>query len=60
MAQNDDSSHPQTEPLTPWVIGVLGLILIALAMYMNYGSSLHWGSSTDVSATSQAGSDSTK
>jgi hypothetical protein len=52
MAQKDHPTKPQTEQLTPWVIGVLGLVLFAFATYLNYGSELHWGS-TDVSATSQ-------
>jgi hypothetical protein len=43
----------EKEKLTPWVIGGCAIILFLIATYMNYGESLHWGSATDVSATSQ-------
>jgi len=46
------SDPGKVEKLTPWVIGGCAIILFAIATYMNYGDSLHWGTATDVSATS--------
>jgi hypothetical protein len=46
------SDPNKIEKLTPWVIGAFAIVLFAVATYMNYGNSLHWGSATDVSATS--------
>jgi hypothetical protein len=49
MLWNNDPG--ETEKLTPWVIGAFAIVLFAIATYMNYGDSLHWGSATDVSAS---------
>ena len=49
--------HDKPEKATPWVIGVLAIVLFAVATYMNYGNSWHFNSPTDVSATSKSSSD---
>jgi hypothetical protein len=49
MRWKSDPNKP--EKLTPWVFGAFGVIIFLIATYMNYGDSLHWGSATDVSAT---------
>jgi len=50
MLWNNDPDKPET--MTPWVIAAFGIIVFAIATYLNYGDSLHFGSTTDVSATS--------
>jgi hypothetical protein len=47
MSKNE-SKKP--EKLTPWIIAVVAIVLVAIATYMNYGPR-HFGATTDVSAT---------
>ena len=46
-----DDNDPSREIWTPWVIGAFAIVLFAVATYVNYGNSFHWGSATDISAT---------
>lgn len=53
MSQDHDQSDEKIEKWTPYVIAVLGLVLFGVATYVNYGPTFHWGTSTDISATSR-------
>jgi len=50
MSHETDQSEEKIEKWTPYVIAVLGLVLFAVATYINYGPTFHWGTSTDISA----------
>jgi hypothetical protein len=41
----------RSERKTPWVIGILAIVIFAIATYLNYGGSIHFGTATDISAT---------
>ena len=43
------------DKLTPWIIGVLALVVVGIATVMNYGNPLEWVHPTDLSATSAPG-----
>jgi hypothetical protein len=50
MLENGNSD--KEEKLTPWVIGILGIVVFAIATYMNYGQEFfHPRTATDISAT---------
>jgi hypothetical protein len=54
MAQTDNQpaqDEVKTDTRTPWIIGVLALILVAFATYLNYGDEWFHPKPTDVSAT---------
>ena len=42
------------ERLTPWVVGVLATLMIALGVYMSYGGTFHFKHDVDVSASSRS------
>ena len=40
------------EKATPWVIGIFGIVVFAIATYINYGDSWRSHTATDISASS--------
>ena len=41
----------QRDNKAAWIIGVLAIVLVAFATYLNYGGGYHFGAATSVSDT---------
>jgi hypothetical protein len=50
--KNANNEPDKPEKLTPWMIGIFGVVVFAIATYINYGSEFfHPRTATDISAT---------
>ncbi len=51
-----ESGSEKQEKLTPWVIGALAVIMLALGAFMSFGGTFHHKADIDVSASSRPNS----